>query len=42
MAWAEQWAKEDVKVDWQRLAGTHVITGDGRELGEPIPDLSEP
>jgi hypothetical protein len=24
------------------VAGTHAITGDGRELGEPIPDLSEP
>ena len=24
------------------VAGTHTITGDGRELGEPIPDLSEP
>ena len=24
------------------VAGTHTVTGDGRELGEPIPDLSEP
>ena len=24
------------------VAGTHAITGDGRELAEPIPDLSEP
>ncbi len=24
------------------VAGTQAITGDGRELGEPIPDLSEP
>jgi hypothetical protein len=24
------------------VAGTHAITGDGREVGEPIPDLSEP
>ena len=24
------------------VAGTHTATGDGRELGEPIPDLSEP
>jgi hypothetical protein len=24
------------------VAGTHAITGDRRELGEPIPDLSEP
>jgi hypothetical protein len=24
------------------IAGTHALTGDGRELGEPIPDLSEP
>ena len=24
------------------VAGTHAITGDGRELEEPIPDLSEP
>ncbi len=23
------------------VAGTHAITGDGRDLGEPIPDLSE-
>ena len=29
---------------WRRsfIAGTHALTGDGRELGEPIPDLSEP
>ena len=24
------------------VTGTHTVTGDGRELGEPIPDLSEP
>ncbi len=24
------------------VAGTQAITGDGRELGGPIPDLSEP
>jgi hypothetical protein len=24
------------------VAGTHTVTGDGCELGEPIPDLSEP